>query len=272
MARSSIVRNVGAAAAFVEKLQERGRTGFGLKALLRETGLEPAAARQQLSRLSSVVHLYPRSDFYLAVDPLHRASGSTPVEWWIDDFFQDLERPYYIGLLSAAAIHGSSPQAIQVTQVVSDAYRPDLRIGRRRIQFTQKDGAGGTPVMTPRGSRTRVMVSTPGATVFDLVRFQKKLGGWPRILDVIDGMAAGDLSADGIAEALAPELELKLLQRTGFLLDYLGRGKLARPIAERLQGSRLQPAEILMSTSVDAPRIESNPWGVVGTLGARSGS
>src|SRR5262249_9504549 len=152
-------------------------------------------------------------------------------------------------------IHGSSPQAIQVTQVVSDAYRPDLRIGRRRIQFTQKGGAGGTPVMTPRGSRIRVMVSTPCATVFDLVRFQKKLGGWPRILDVIDGMAADDLSADGIAEALVPDLELKLLQRTGFLLDYLERGKLARPIAERLQDSRLQPAEIRMSTSVDAPRI-----------------
>jgi hypothetical protein len=114
------------------------------------------------------------------------------------------------------------------------------------------------------------MVSSPGATIFDLVRFQKKLGGWPRILDVIEGMA--DLSADGIAEALVPDLELKLLQRAGFLLDYLERRKLARPIAERLQGSRLQPAEIRMSTSVDAPRIESNPWGVVGTLGARSGS
>jgi hypothetical protein len=263
---------VGAAAAFVEKLQERGRTGFGLKALLRETGLGPAAARQQLSRLSSVVQLHPRSDFYLAVDPLHRASGSTPVEWWIDDFFRDLERPYYIGLLSAAVIHGASPQAIQVTQVVSDTYRPDLRVGRRRIQFTQKEGAGKTPMMTPRGARSRVMVSTPGATVFDLVRFQKKLGGWPRILDVIDALAERGLKAGGIAEALVPDLELKLLQRTGFLLNYLGRGKLARPIAERLRGSRLQPAEIRMSTGVDAPGIEDNPWGVVGTLGPRSGS
>jgi len=89
---------------------------------------------------------------------------------------------------------------------------------------------------------------------------------------VIDGLVPGDLSAGGIAEALVPDLELQLVQWTGFLLDYLERANLARPIAERLQDSRLQPAEIRMSTSVDAPRIERNPWGVVATLGARSRS
>jgi hypothetical protein len=116
------------------------------------------------------------------------------------------------------------------------------------------------------------MVSSPGATVFDLVRFQSKLGGWPRIIDVIEGLVSGGLSADGIKDAIVSHLELKLLQRTGFLLDHLGREKLARPIAKRLRGSRLQPAEIRMSTSQGAPVIGSNPWGVFGSLGQRSGS
>jgi len=259
----------GAAAAFVERQQERGRSGFSLEALVRETGLKRIAARMQLRRLHHVVQLHPRSDFYLAVDPLHSRVGAPPVEWWIDDFFASRGEAYYIGLLSAAALHGSSPQAIQVTQVVVESFRPSLRIGRRRIQFTVKQDAGRTPVMTPRGARVPVKVSTPEATFFDLIRYEKKLGGMPRVIDVIDGLA---LSADGMAAALAQDLEVKLMQRAGFLLENIGRQALAKLVGERLTGVRLKPTPIFMSSDRAALEIPANPWSVYGTLGEGSGS
>jgi hypothetical protein len=269
MARRNTQRAPGIAAQFVERLLEGGRCGFSLGELVRATGLEPIAAQMQIRRIAHVTPLYSRAKFYLAISPEHRRIGAPPVEWWINDFFAALKRPYYIGLLSAAAIHGSSPQAIQVTQIVTDSRRPMIQIGRQRIQFTEKHDAEKTPVMTPRGARVSVKVATPEATFFDLIRYERKLGGMPRILDVIDGL---DLSPDGIEDALRQDLEGKLLQRAGFLLEQMGKKTLIRLLAQRLQGIRLRPAPIIMTNDRNALRIEANPWNVVGTLGARSGS
>ena len=61
--------------------------------------------------------------------------GAPPVEWWLDAYFRWLGRPYYLALQTAAASHGSSPQAIQVTQVMTDLPRCDLRIGRVRVRY-----------------------------------------------------------------------------------------------------------------------------------------
>lgn len=268
MSGHSTDRNRGVVATFVADIQARGRAGFSLNILVDATSLSRPAASAQLRRLSDVVQLHARSNFFLVVDPLHRFAGAPPVEWWIDDFFADSE-PYYIGLLSAAALHGSSPQAIMVTQVVTERYRQPIRIGRRRIQFTSKVNAGKTPVMTPRGARVAVKVSTPEATFLDLVRFQTKLGGWPRALDVIDGLT---LTPKGLKVALEPSLEAKQLQRAEFILELAGRKQLAHMIDVKLRGVRPKPAEILMSTNRWALPIDPNAWNVVGTLGPRSGA
>ena len=50
-------------------------------------------------------------------------------------YFRWLGRPYYLALQTAGASHGSSPQAIQVTQVMTDLARHDLRSGRVRVHF-----------------------------------------------------------------------------------------------------------------------------------------
>jgi hypothetical protein len=163
----------GVAAQFVERLLESGRCGFALEEIVHATGLASIATQMQLRRLPNVIPLYSRANFYLAISPEHRWIGAPPAEWWINDFFTALNEPYYIGLLSAAALHGSSPQAIQVTQVVTDSHRPMIHVGRLRIQFAMKRGAGKTPVMTPRGARVPVNVATPESTFLDLIRYER---------------------------------------------------------------------------------------------------
>ena len=46
-----------------------------------------------------------------------------------------LGHPYYLALQTAAASHGSSQQAIQVTHVMTDLPRRDFRSGRVRVHF-----------------------------------------------------------------------------------------------------------------------------------------
>src|SRR5882757_3932030 len=113
-------RAAGAAAAFVEERQSRGSVHFTLPQLLEATGLSTKAARNQLARLGyRVVRVSPRKDFFLIVSPEQRPMGGPPVLWWIDAYFKAEGRPYYVGLLSAAAEYGATHQAVQEVQVVT---------------------------------------------------------------------------------------------------------------------------------------------------------
>ncbi|MGH7573003.1 MAG: type IV toxin-antitoxin system AbiEi family antitoxin domain-containing protein [Gemmatimonadota bacterium] len=58
--------------------------------------------------------------------------------WLIDDLMRFLEQPYYVGLLSAAAIHGAGYQQPMVFQVITDQPTREIRIGRQRIEFHRR--------------------------------------------------------------------------------------------------------------------------------------
>src|SRR5271170_6357129 len=132
-------RKDGAAYAFIDSLLASGRVAFPLAALVKETGLSVAAARNQLLRLKDrVTRVSPRQQFFLIVSPEHRAVGAPPVAWWLHDYFQWLGEPYYLALQSAASSLGSNPQALQVTQVMTKISRRAVEVGRIRIQFFVK--------------------------------------------------------------------------------------------------------------------------------------
>src|SRR5476651_208450 len=124
-------RQPKAAAAFVDEQLKVGRVSFPLSQLLTATGLKVDAAKAQLRRLGSrVVRVPPAHPFFLIVSPEHLATGGPPVEWWLDDYFAWLKHPYYLALQSAASTYGSNPQALQVTQVMTDGSRREIEVGR----------------------------------------------------------------------------------------------------------------------------------------------
>src|SRR5208282_5583797 len=127
-------RRIGAAEAFCDARLALGRVTILLEELAKETGLSALAAKRQLSRLrGKVVRVSPRQPFYLIVSPEHRHLGAPPPNWWLQDYFDWLGRPYYLALQSAASSLGSNPQALQVTQVMTRFPRRPLEIHRIRI-------------------------------------------------------------------------------------------------------------------------------------------
>lgn len=208
--------------------------GFSLEDLMSQTKLSNIAARNQLLRLRPWVRrISPKLGFYVIVQPEHRFVGSPPVEWWLDDFFRWLEHPYYIALQSAAELHGSSPQAIQVTQVVTDVPRKEICLGGRRIRFFVKKSLKETSVGEIAGARCPLKVSVPEATAFDLVRYAPKIGGIERametILPLLPSMKRGVLRA-----VLLAEDEVSTSQRLGLVFEKMGFDKLADVVFEWL--------------------------------------
>lgn len=134
---------------------------------------------RQMTRVTRV------HQFFLIVAPEHRVIGAPPPARWLDDYFEWLGHPYYLGLQSAAETYGSAPQALQVTQVVTDTPRWQVQVGRVRIQFFVKRGVGRTPTQALANPYAPLRVSTPAATAFDLIRYSGRLGGIERAAETL---------------------------------------------------------------------------------------
>lgn len=158
---------------------------------------------------------------WVPVPPAHRSAGAPPASHYIDQLMTHLDHPYYVGLLSAAAIHGASHQSPMVFQVATPAKLRERRIGRSRIQFLQRSGMAEKPReqhVVPTG---RIWVSTPEVTVLDLVESPHDSGGLSNVATII-----GDLLHDQKLhpDALASDAGLyasAIAQRAGYLIDLI---------------------------------------------------
>lgn len=234
MIKSAQIYQSGAAASFIDRKLARGICSFSLDELTAETGLSAIAARHQLLRLGSrVVRVTPRQPYFLVVTPDQQAFGAPPVDRWLDDYFKWLGRPYYLALLSAAAVYGSSHQAIQVVEVMTDVPTRPITLGRIRIRFFMKSGIEHTLTQQLPLSYAPLVVSTAESTMYDLVRYAPKIGGIECAAETIAPM----LSCIGkrrLARVLAAEDEVATAQRLGYVLHSLGADKLAGVVGKLL--------------------------------------
>jgi hypothetical protein len=246
----------GAAADFIDRRLQDGTVGFSLPQLVNATGLSPESARAQLRRLGKrVCQVSPQ--FFLSVSPEHYVIGAPPVEQWLDDYFAWLGRTYYLALQSAAATYNASPQAIQVTQVITESPRRPVCVGRIKLHFFVKRSAKNTPTQQPPNAFAPIRISVPAATAFDLVRYAPRIGGIEQAIETL-GPLLPLIKARDLAVVLKSENEKATAQRLGYLVEKAGRADLASSIDEWLPSKRpatpLVPARSIGTSVVLAPR------------------
>ncbi|HVS10309.1 MAG TPA: type IV toxin-antitoxin system AbiEi family antitoxin [Planctomycetota bacterium] len=234
----------GPAARFVEELLGQGRYTFTREEALRRLGRTPAATYMALRRLANAGWLVmPRSGFYVIVDAQHRVAGTLPPEWFIDDLMKHMGRPYYVGLLSAAQLHGAAhhrPQEFQV--VIPDRTVRPVRSGNALVRFYGKgsfDQAQTQDVKTPTGV---LEASTPETTAWDLVRYSKAAGGLDHVVTVLSELAE-KLDARKLRETVMRHGEILVAQRLGYVLDHVGRRDLTKGIAGCVGDAPLRPLD-----------------------------
>jgi hypothetical protein len=231
---ASKARRIGAAEALCDARLALGRVTIVLKDLVKETGLSAIAAKRQLSRLrGKIVRLSPRQPFYLIVSPEHRSMGAPPATWWLQDYFTWLGRPYYLALQSAASSYGSNPQALQVTQVMTNRPCRTIKVGRVQVRFFVKRGIERTPTQQAAGAVAPLLVSTPEATAYDLVRYATSIGGIERAAETIRPLLPL-LRARELRRVLDAENEPAVAQRLGFVIEACGNKSLAKAVRDWL--------------------------------------
>ncbi len=157
-----------------------------------------------------------------------------------------LGQPYYVGLLSAAAVHGAAHQQPMVFQVITSRPTREMRAGRVTIRFSMSRKVEEMPVVVKQTETGTMRVATPETTAFDLVRYPEGAGHLSNAATVLSELAER-LDARALP-AVASLVRLPDVQRLGYLLDAIGQARIADPLFRWLSSRHprvvpLQPGE-----------------------------
>ncbi len=156
----------------VDSLQATGQYVLTREQAGSALGVSEEALRKAVQRLVAKRRLAaPRRGFYVIVPVEYREAEAPPPSWFIDDLMKFLGQPYYVGLLSAAALHGPAHQQPQEFQVVTNKQLRSMNVGRARFHFFRKLHLERTPTMEVQTETGAMRVSTPESTALDLVRY-----------------------------------------------------------------------------------------------------
>lgn len=207
---------------WIEELQSKGKQAFSLRQAHEAfPKLTEDAVKQALNRLSKkgkIVSIY--KGYYLIIPPQYSSKGILPPAMYIDGLMQFLQRPYYVGLLSAAAFHGAAHQQPQEFFVVTPP--PALRATERkgiRVNYISKNSINDELIESRKTETGYLRISSPALTAADLVQFEKRIGGLNRAATVLNELSEV-LKPDMFNSVLFNEVSTYSIQRLGYILQY----------------------------------------------------
>jgi len=233
-------------ASYITGLQAGGRLVFSNDEAQAALGVNRGAfldAAEKLQKRHRLLNL--RQGFYVIVPPQHLNLGSPPPASFIDDLMRHVGRPYYVGLLKAAELHGAAHHAVMEFQVVADKQMRPMKVGRSKIAFYfRKDiavvAAGIEDRKTDSG---KMKLSSVELTLLDLLRYPQANGGIDNVLTIFADLGS-KLDADKLV-LLRGAFERAIGQRAGYLLERAGFHDQAERLHRSFEhGPRLQWAEL----------------------------
>jgi predicted transcriptional regulator of viral defense system len=220
--------------AWIDRLQAGGRYSFLRTEAVRDSGLTPAAVSKALRQAVRDQRILQLKEYIFVIVPLeYRVAGAPPPAWFIHELMAAMKLPYYVALLSAAALHGSAPQQPQVFQVMTDRSVRPVAAGRTRLQFLASRHVSQAAIMELKTPTGMMRVSTPETTAVDLVRFAKVSGHLDYVASVLAGFA-GALQAKQLVAAVRAVDDTPNAQRLGYILEQIGQAALADALHEHL--------------------------------------
>jgi predicted transcriptional regulator of viral defense system len=245
---------------YVTGLLAAGRLIFSRDEALAALGIGRGAfldAAEKLQKRGQLLN--PRQGFYVIVPPQNLNFGSPPPASFIDDLMRHEKRPYYVGLLKAAELHGAAHQAVMEFQVVSDKQMRNVQLGRSKIAFYfKKDLAKvASGIQDHKTDTGKMKVSSVELTLLDLLRYPEASGGLDNVLTIFSEL--GPKIDAGKMAPLCDAFKRSVIQRAGYLLDHSGFTQPAEELNAFLErGSQTQWMELDPSIASDsdlAPEI-----------------
>lgn len=216
----------------------KGRFAFSLKQFRAEyAGQTDTATKFALKRLVDKGRILSiHKGYYLIIPPQYSSKGILPPSLFLDAFMKELNRPYYLSLLNAAAYHGASHQQPQEFFVVTGfpVMRPMVKKGLK-LHYISKQEVPASLLEVRKTEAGYLSISNPALTATDLIQYAKRVGGMNRVATVLAELSER-MKPEAFDEALLHHVPVTALQRLGYLLEHVvGNQPLADALHVALQ-------------------------------------
>ncbi|OPY16339.1 MAG: hypothetical protein A4E74_01892 [Syntrophus sp. PtaB.Bin075] len=244
-------------ASWIDNRQAEGLYFFTREEAIGSLKMTEESFRKAASRLTKKIRIVRiRSGFFIIIPLEFRAIGVLPAEWFIADLMAYIEQPYYVGVLSAAAIYGTAHQQPQQFQVVTTV--PQRRIQKRNlaVRFFFKTNLSTTPVTQIKTQTGYISVSTPEATAIDLIRYSRSIGGLDRVITVFKELGK-TMDAVKLLDAMRKDGNLAYSQRLGWLMEKAGHSKHVESLSQWISTQNILPARLDPTQAVKGAKKDS---------------
>lgn len=204
---------------YLIKIRSHGRFAFTLAEVKSQFDISDKALNQNLYRLKAKKKIAQvRKGFYAIITPEYSSYGMPPPSIFIDDLMKSLNKKYYVGLLSAAALHGAAHQQPMEFFVITEkpALR-DIKNKKLKLSFYVKKHWFEEDIIQKKTDAGYINVSSPELTALDLLYYQESVG-INRTVTILHELASEMKAADLIGTAKNYP-QVAAMQRLGFLLD-----------------------------------------------------
>lgn len=252
---------------WIEKLLSQGRFAFSISMLAEELpAYTETAARSALSRLTvkgKIISIY--RSYYLIIPPQYLAKGVLPPSLFLDGMMKNLQRPYYLALLSAAAFYGASHQQPQEFFVVTNF--PVLRATHKKeikINYLSKKYIPETLLESRKTETGYLKISNPALTACDIIQFEKRVGGLSRTSTVLNELAES-IKPEMFTDQLFEYIPITTLQRLGYIFEIVLDNKLlSDSLFQELEKRKITLFRTPLKTSVSVTGHSVNHrWKVI---------
>ncbi|MDR1974828.1 MAG: type IV toxin-antitoxin system AbiEi family antitoxin [Bacteroidales bacterium] len=163
---------------FSNSLLARWRFSFTINEIRKELHLSDAVINQGLYRLTQKNRIKKiREGFYVVLPPHYQQLGLLPMYSYIDHLMKSLGKSYYVGLLTAAELHGAAHQKPMVEFVITSYPAPRSIINKKmKLSFVSKKELLAEGIIQKKSEAGYFNVSSPELTAFDLLDQIRRFG------------------------------------------------------------------------------------------------
>ena len=183
--------------------------------------LNPQLVRNNLYRAGRAgIVTQPYRGFYVIIPPHYAAKRVVPPVYYIDQLMAWLQKPYYIGLLSAAEMLGAAHQRPQYFCVMTTL--PQLHAQKQTsLDWTYRSTINDSLSQTRNSETGIIRFSGPELTALDLVQYEQRVGGLSRSATVIEELSEQTDWKGAARNGLIEQTTLATVQRLGYILEYV---------------------------------------------------
>ncbi len=247
---------------WIDSRQSQGLYYFTREEALNALPTTEVALKQGLLRLVKKKRIARIHRGFFIIIPLEYANTEVlPAEWFINDLMNYVGQPYYVGLLSAAVLHGAAHQQPQQFHAVTTKPLREVQFKNLTIHFFVKKGFAITPVTQVKVQTGFIPVSTPEATALDLIRYARAIGGMDRVLTVLQELGEV-MNASELVEVVRRDENLAYAQRMGWLLEKAGYSMLTQGLLQWINEKKPFSAKFEPSLPIRGAKKDSR-WRLI---------